>query len=392
MNKKERRIFVLSLGINAFVLVVILLSLAGLNVKFANKVIVDRSDYDNFAEVSKIMYLKDEIKKNYYIDISDEQIKEGMLRGMLAYLPDGYSRYYSKNEIDIRRNYDSGKDILIGVMISRDENKRYYISGVDKDKTAYEAGIKVGDILLFVNGIEVNDDTIDSVREELKSQEKENGEYKRAKIKVLRNDKEIEFVVKRKEYVESSIYSRKINDIGYIQITKFIETTYSDFKKVADEFKKDGINKVILDLRDNPGGFVNQAVDVAGSLVGNKTIFYQSFRDGNLKENKYLGFKVYDFELVVLTNENTASAAELLVGALKTYERAVIIGSTTFGKGIIQTTYSLKSDDAYQITTSEYLIPDKTKIHKIGIKPNIIFEKNEDLINKAKEILENNAK
>lgn len=392
MNKKERRIFVLSLGINAFVLVVILLSLAGLNVKFANKVIVDRSDYDNFAEVSKIMYLKDEIKKNYYIDISDEQIKEGMLRGMLAYLPDGYSRYYSKNEIDIRRNYDSGKDILIGVMISRDENKRYYISGVDKDKTAYEAGIKVGDILLFVNGIEVNDDTIDSVREELKSQEKENGEYKRAKIKVLRNDKEIEFIVKRKEYVESSIYSRKINDIGYIQITKFIETTYSDFKKAADEFKKDGINKVILDLRDNPGGFVNQAVDVAGSLVGNKTIFYQSFRDGNLKENKYLGFKVYDFELVVLTNENTASAAELLVGALKTYERAVIIGSTTFGKGIIQTTYSLKSDDAYQITTSEYLIPDKTKIHKIGIKPNIIFEKNEDLINKAKEILENNAK
>lgn len=382
-------ILVTSLLINLFFGVMILLILIGVKINLGSKVIMDKAVYDDYSSLKKVVSIRNSIKKDYYIELTDEQIAEGIVRGMLEQLPDGYSRFYNSKELEIRQSRDSGKEILIGITIDRNINKQYVISDVDKNKTAYTAGILPGDILLVVNDVPVNDETVQGILQNLRTDDKVDafGKYMPARIKILRGNTELDFEVERREYVESSVSSEMIGDIGYIKVTGFIDSTYKDFKKVADDFKAKKVDKVILDLRNNRGGFVNEAVNMAGSLVGNKVIYNTSSKGGDIKEHKYKGKQDYDFKLVVLINENSASASELLVGALKSYGRATLIGNTTFGKGIIQTTFNLPGKEAFQITTSEYLLPNKEKIHKIGIEPDVFLDAEDDEIEKAKEIL-----
>lgn len=378
--------------ISILYLVLIIAVILGLKTGIFGKVIVDKESYESYKNIKEIVELKSEIEKNYYRETKNEDLNLGAIRGLFYALPDGYSRYYTKEELDIRNNKDYGKNILIGIYIERNSNKEFVISSIDKNLTAYEAGIRENDILLYVDDIKLSDDTFQKAIDHIKLADKKFfglKEYPDVNIKVRRDNKELDFQVKRKEVIEESVIYSDSDGIGYIKIKSFIKGTSNDFEKALKSFNAKGINKIIIDLQDNPGGFVNESVNIAGYLIGkNKVVYYTKHRDDEIIEHKTNKYKIGDFDIVAVVNERTASASELLVSAIKSYNAGKIVGVTTFGKGIIQTTYKLSDGSAFQITTDEYLTPKKENIHKIGIKPDIIEEENR--LEKAKELLNNN--
>lgn len=393
MKKSQKALMLITSAISLIAVILCLMIVAGIDVKICNRAIISSEEYENFKDLKEIISLYEEIDRDYYQEIDRRSVSEGAIRGMFAILPDGYSRYFSKEELASKKLKDKGESIGIGIQLQRNKNKEFVIVDVLKNRPAEKAGLRIGDKIISVNDIELNDETYQEVLNSLKDQSKEYilfGKYIQAKIIILRNNEELIFYVDRDTVFEKSVEYNIEGDIGYIKINRFIETTFNDYSDAIEVAYKNDIKKLILDLRDNPGGLVDEASKIAGSIIGkNKVIYYTNSKKEKLKEHKSSTDKKYDFDIILLTNENSASASEILVGALKDYESAKIIGTTTFGKGIIQTTYSRLRGDGYQITTSEYLTPNKNEIHKKGIRPDIEIRPGEDELELAKELLTN---
>lgn len=393
MKKSQKALMLITSAISLIAVILCLMIVAGIDVKICNRAIISSEEYENFKDLKEIISLYEEIDRDYYQEIDRRSVSEGAIRGMFAILPDGYSRYFSKEELASKKLKDKGESIGIGIQLQRNKNKEFVIVDVLKNRPAEKAGLMIGDKIISVNDIELNDETYQEVLNSLKDQSKEYilfGKYIQAKIIILRNNEELIFYVDRDTVFEKSVEYNIEGDIGYIKINRFIETTFNDYSDAIEVAYKNDIKKLILDLRDNPGGLVDEASKIAGSIIGkNKVIYYTNSKKEKLKEHKSSTDKKYDFDIILLTNENSASASEILVGALKDYESAKIIGTTTFGKGIIQTTYSRLRGDGYQITTSEYLTPNKNEIHKKGIRPDIEIRPGEDELELAKELLTN---
>lgn len=393
MKKSQKALMLITSAISLIAVILCLMIVAGIDVKICNRAIISSEEYENFKDLKEIISLYEEIDRDYYQEIDRRSVSEGAIRGMFAILPDGYSRYFSKEELASKKLKDKGESIGIGIQLQRNKNKEFVIVDVLKNRPAERAGLRIGDKIISVNDIELNDETYQEVLNSLKDQSKEYilfGKYIQAKIIILRNNEELIFYVDRDTVFEKSVEYNIEGDIGYIKINRFIETTFNDYSDAIEVAYKNDIKKLILDLRDNPGGLVDEASKIAGSIIGkNKVIYYTNSKKEKLKEHKSSTDKKYDFDIILLTNENSASASEILVGALKDYESAKIIGTTTFGKGIIQTTYSRLRGDGYQITTSEYLTPNKNEIHKKGIRPDIEIRPGEDELELAKELLTN---
>lgn len=374
-------------------LLIFSLILAGVDIRILNKAIISSQDYNYYKELREIIHYRTMIENKYYVQTDPQSIKFGAIRGMFDSLPDGYSRYYTKEELEEKNRRDDGESIGIGVQIQRTKNKEFIVVHVEAGRPAEAAGIEIGDQIVSVNDIPISDENYKEVLSSLRSDSKEYGffgKYTKAKIIVLREGKEMEFLVDRDVHTDVSVNSQLMGDIGYIQIKYFINTTYEDYTKALQEFHKQGIHKLIIDLRDNPGGLVNEARKIAGTLVGKQNIYFTHSRLEEMKEHPSEIDKKYDFDVILLVNEYSASSSELLSGALKDYGAATLVGTTTFGKGIIQTTYTNMGGDGYQITTNEYLTPKKNTIHKIGIKPDHEAESGKEL-ELAKELLNKNA-
>lgn len=352
---------------------------------FDNKVVVAKEEYrvltENYNDYSKINSIKQYINSAYLRKVDQEALLDGQLKGMVDALEDPYSIYMTKNEFTSFTQETAGTYGGIGVIVTPGEDDLITVVSPIEDTPGERAGISTGDKIIKVDGVEYYAKNMD---EAVKVMKGEPGT--KVTLTIMRKDKagnnqvldiEIEREQIRLVTVKSDIIS---GNIGYLKITSFDEITYDDFMKHLTELQKSKVKGIVLDLRYNPGGLLNICADIADELLGEGDIVYTQTKDGTreyLKSDK----EMVDLPLVVLVNEGSASASEILAGAIKDHNRGELIGTTTFGKGVVQRIRDLGDGTGIKLTVSEYFTPNGVNIHGIGISPDIEVELNEDVEN-----------
>lgn len=322
-------------------------------------------DEDRYSQIAK---LEEYVKQNYLYDVTDEQLAKGELKGVVSGLDDPYSEYYTKEEYDKLMEYTTGTFYGIGVVITRGEDNLITVISPIKDSPADKAGIKAGDKIIKVGDQEYTGDKLQEATNFMKGEKGTD-----VKITILRpsTGETKELTIKRDEIKMETVASTNMDGIGYISISQFDEKTGVDFENALNELEKQNIFGLILDLRGNPGGIVDTAAYVADKLLPSGMIVYAENKKGNRDFEFKSDENHFDKPMVVLVNEGSASASELLSGAIKDYSRAKIVGKTTFGKGIVQTASRFPNGDGIKLTTAEYFLPSGKSIHKIGVVPDV---------------------
>lgn len=331
--------------------------------------------------ISKEIYTFDLLKESIDIieskyfkkNIDQQKLLEGALEGLVNSLDDPYS-YYEDPESLKREEEDllKGEFGGLGIWITIKDGVLTVISPIE-DTPAYKAGVKAGDQIIEIDGESTSGITLKDAVNKLRGKKgtkvtltiRRKGLTRNPKITIVRD-------IIKVESVKSKIIEK---NIGYLKLISFNGKTYRDMKEVVRKFKKEGIKGVILDMRNNPGGLLSIAVDVAGEFLPNKTIVYTVDRNNRKKAlRSYSGGEFSDIPLVVLVNKGSASASEIVAGAIKDYKRGVLIGEKTFGKGLVQNIFKLSNGGALHLTIARYLTPSGAYIHKKGIMPDIVIK------------------
>lgn len=354
--------------IYAIVLVIVTaLFTSTLQIALGDRVVVSKGSYENYKKYNKLLGLKGMIEEDFYQKTSEEDLINGSIKGLFSGLKDPYSQYYTESEFARLKEQTSGAYVGIGVYISANpEDNTITIIAPIEGSPAEQSGIQPGDKILKVDGNPVSADKSDEAIGMIKGKEGTEVE-----LTIKREEKEFNVKVKREEIVSKSVESKVMEDgIGYLKITSFNETTYNEFDAALKSLKEQGIKGLVLDLRDNPGGLLDICKDIADDLIGEGTIVYTKDNKGNteyLKSDKdELGVPI-----AVLTNEGSASASEILTAAIVDNKEGISVGTTTFGKGLVQSVRELKDGTGYKLTTAQYFTPNDDYINGKGIKPNI---------------------
>lgn len=338
----------------------------------------DNSDDEEFTDtaIKKINYIM-KIMDMYYLEEYDEDAMiDGMLTGMLAAVGDPYTGYYDEESYSSLMESSEGIYYGIGVVVSQriDTGEVYVVNPYD-DCPGAEAGMLPGDIIYMVAGTEVTGMDLNEVVALIRG-----AEGTTVDITVLHeNDTELtELQVERREIQVHTVEHQVMeNNIGYVQITQFDEITTEQFKEAMDDLKSQGIEGLIVDLRDNPGGSLTTVIDILDTLLPKGTYTYLVDKNGNREDYKGKHNASYNYPMVVLVNENSASASELFTGAVRDYDKATIVGTTTFGKGIVQQIFPLRDGSGMKVTMAKYYTPSGVCIHKTGIEPDVVVELDE---------------
>ncbi len=319
------------------------------------------------------------IQNNYYQDVSQEQIEEGVLHGAVLALGDPYSAYMNVEEKQSYNESLEGAYVGIGVLTTFNSDWQAVIAQVYNNSPAQKAGLQKGDIFVAVDGQKINTTSTKDLQEVTGKIRGEAGTS--VEITIERNGQEMSFTVQREEVHITYVTSRMLaNNIGYIKIDEFSGSALEEYQQAVAQLQEQGMQAMILDLRDNPGGFVDYAVEIADELLPQATII--SVRDKNGNEKQYTSdSKSMDFPMAVLVNQNSASASEILTVALKENQRAAIIGEKTYGKGIIQSHFNLSWGGYLKLTTASYYSPDGNAIHEVGVMPDIEVSLPEEIQN-----------
>ena len=352
-------------------------------IKYKDKVIIPTKEYDqltsSYRKYSKAIGLENYITDSFLKEIDEEKLIEGQLKGMFQALEDPYSVYMTKDEFKDFTEHTQGIYGGIGVIVTPGDDNLITVVSPIEDTPGERAGLKTGDKIIKVNGQEFTADNMDKAVNLMKGEPKT-----KVSITVLRKDKE-----GKNDYIDMDIIREKIrlvtvksnvvdDNIGYIKITSFDDLTFDDFKRDLASLKKKNVSGIILDLRSNPGGLLDVCVDIADEFLGEGVIVYTEARNGERVYEK--SDKAYiDIPLVVLVNEGSASASEILAGAIKDRGRGVLIGTKTFGKGIVQRIKQLSDGSGFKLTVSEYFTPSGVNIHGIGIEPDIVVDLPEEV-------------
>ncbi|NLZ51978.1 MAG: PDZ domain-containing protein [Thermoanaerobacteraceae bacterium] len=334
-------------------------------------------------EIYFLLQMENFLKTNYVNDINDLELLRGAIKGMVEALNDPYSEYYTPSEFKDFTESTSGSFGGIGVVITL-KDKHITAVSVLSGSPAEKAGIKPGDRLIEIDG---NDITGLSTAEVTKRLKGDKGT--KVNLGVIRNGETLRFELERDiikvNPVESTVLGK---GIGYIKINEFNENTVENLDKTLDVFKKSGVLGIVLDLRNNPGGFLDQAVEVAARFVPKGPIVNIVSKDG--KTQSYTSdSEPSPFSLVVLVNGGSASASEILAGAIKDRKAGILVGERTFGKGMVQRTLSLGALGGIKLTTAYYTTPNGTNINNTGIIPDVIVET--DKTNPTKDFIPINS-
>ena len=338
---------------------------------------------ENQKHMAQMEAMKELIDENFLFDYDEKQLYDGSLKGMFENLKDPYTAYYTKDEFDKLMESVNGKYAGIGVAVQASDEGYIKAISVFDESPAKKAGIEVGDYITKVDGESYSADQLEEAVSKIRGNIGE-----KVKITVLRKNnkykaEEKEIEVERSDVkvdtVDSKVVEKDGNSVGYIKIKEFEDVTKEEFAKELKSLKDQNVDGIVMDLRNNPGGSLDVCLAIADTFLDEGAIVSTVDKKG--KEIVENSDKEMDkTPMTVLINENSASASEILAGAFKDRGRAKIIGKTSFGKGIVQKLFPLEDGSGVKITISEYFTPNKTKIHKIGVKPDIEVENNNDNI------------
>lgn len=326
---------------------------------------IDKDKFENDVDFMKnVVYF---VLNKYQYKVDEEDIMNGIYRGFFDTL-DEYSVYYTPEQYKSMITDSSGEFIGIGIQIIANDGKVIVLTPLS-NSPAIEAGIKPGDIIKYVDDKDITGMTVGEAANLIKGKEGTN-----VKIVVVRDNKELTFNIVRKKIITSDVEGKILdNNIGYLKATEFNENTVDLVKEQLAEFDKKNVKKIVLDLRNNGGGLLNSAVDMLNLFVTEGPVVYVDYATG--KEDVYSStLKKQKYDIAVLINGGSASATEVFTAAVKYKKEGIVVGTKSYGKGIVQSFFHLKNDSGVKFTTAEYFSVDRTPVHKIGITPNIVVE------------------
>lgn len=323
--------------------------------------------------ISKINELSAYAKVYYYNDMDLEAIQDSMYEGLIEGLGDKYSVYYNEEDYKELQLSTTGQYYGIGAGLTQDlDTMVVSITKVYRGTPSEAAGLKNDDIIISVDGV---DGTSMEVSELVKLIRGEAGTTVHLEIYRPATDEYLSFDVERADITLPSVdYELMENGIGYILIDSFETDTAHQFENAVADLTAQGMQAMILDVRYNPGGMITSVVDIADVILPEGLVVYIEDKEGNRQEFTSEGDSYMDIPMVVLINEDSASASEILAGAIKDYDYGTLIGTTTFGKGIVQTIFPLPDGDAVKLTTAKYFTPNGNYIHEVGIEPDVELE------------------
>ncbi len=326
------------------------------------------SDSFTQEELEKLSHYKQKLKENYYEDIDDETILDGMLSGMMLSAGDPYTCYYSKEEMEEMAESMSGTFQGIGAYLQADPEAGYArISGVMKGSPASESGLQEDDYIIFVDDEDMFQKDLNYIVSKVRGPE-----GTKVKLTLNRKGEKVEIEVERREIeTESVTYELVEGNIAYVRIAEFTDVTSEQFAKALEQFEADGAQGMLVDLRGNPGGNLTAVVEVCDQILPRGLIVYTEDKYGEGNRYTSSGGNEFTKPLVVLIDGASASASEIMAGAIKDYGIGELVGTTTFGKGIVQNVFQYSDGSGGKLTVSRYFTPNGVNIHKVGIAPDV---------------------
>ncbi len=312
------------------------------------------------------------IDKYYLGDVDEESLKEGAIQGYIEGLGDPYTEYISKEDMEDYMQDTMGNFVGIGIyMIEDSKTNQIMVLAPIKGSPAERAGIQPGDYIISVNGEPCTADDMTMISTKIKGEEGTT-----VKLQILRGEETLDFEIARENIIVNPVEGEILqNNIGYIEFSSFDENTAEDFKTKFEELQAQGITSLIIDLRNNGGGIVDEALQIAGYIADKDSVLlYEVDKDNKETVEKNESNPIINMPVIILTNENTASSSEILAGALKDLGKARTVGTTTYGKGVIQQILTLPDSSGLKITTEKYLTPNRTEINEVGIEPDEVVE------------------
>lgn len=353
-----------------------------------NKIVQKYNNHNNTQYLNQLDSTFNELTKNYVGKVDKQKLVDAAISGMLKHLDDPYTSYLEEFETDELNEKLNGKYKGIGIEIAN-KDKNIVVNRVF-DGPAKDAGILKGDIITKIDGKDYVGKTASDVSKYILNKKKV-----KINVEILRDKKILKLTVIKKKVYYPTVYSEKIDQIGYISIVSFGKKTSDQFNDESKDLEKQNISGLILDLRGNTGGYLSSAYDIAEQfLIKGKTV-YQLKTKGKTKKYKTKQPDSKNYKLVILIDGNSASAAEVLTLALKEEYKAIVVGERSYGKGSVQQTKKLKDGSLVKYTTSKWLSPNGKTIDDIGIKPDYYVkyepasenEKYDTQITKALELL-----
>ncbi len=341
--------------------------------------LVSEEEYALIERYRRLDEVRQTLMDEYYQPVDEDTLVLGAIRGMMSSLDDPYTFYYTTEEMEAEEESNEGVFHGIGILVQISQNGEVEIARVYADSPAQEAGLSAGDVILAVDGENITDDSAKALDDVV---EKIRGEDATDVVITVRRDSEIlDFTATRGTVNGSNIDASILdNNIGYVSIAQFSGDDVTGFQSALESFKSANVAGVIVDLRSNPGGLLDDVLAIADMVLPEGLITYVEDREGNRTEYS-ADAEYWDIPMVVLVNGMSASASELFTGAFQDDARGTVVGTQTFGKGIVQTIVTFAEDGAgMQYTTESYFTPNGRSIHKTGIEPDVVVELSEDSV------------
>ena len=329
--------------------------------------------------VTSIKAIETLIKKYYLKEIDEQAVIDGAIDGYVSALGDPYTEYIPASEMEEYTQDIMGNYVGIGIyMVQNVEKNVIEVLTPIKESPAETAGILPGDIIVAVDGVEYSGEEMTTASNNIKGEEGTT-----VKLTILRGTETLEFEITRSKINTNPVIAETLeNNIGYLEVSSFDEGTAEEFKTKYETIKEQGITSLIIDLRNNGGGLVDEALQIADYIVPKgKELLITVDKNNNEVVEKAEEDVLIDMPIVVLVNENSASASEILAGALKDLDEATLVGTTTYGKGVIQQVLSLRNGSGLKVTVEEYYTPNRNKIDRVGIEPDEKVELPETVTN-----------
>lgn len=340
-----------------------------------DRVVISKEDFQTLQNYQRLTEINQSILKNYLGDVSEENLLDGAAKGMTAALDDPYAYYYTAQEYKKLQEVSSGNYDGVGLLIQQSPEGYATVVQVYENTPAEAGGVQAGDLILAVEGepLELGE-PIENISAKVKGPKNT-----QVSLTLLRGEEQVEVTLDRKEItINYTHYEILDGNIGYVRITEFYGNAVTEFEKALKSFEKQSVKGFIIDLRDNPGGYLDDAVEIADLLLPEGDVVYTEDKNGN-REYEKSDAACTDLPFAVLVNGMSASASEVLAGAIQDYGAAPLIGEKTYGKGIVQNIYPFNDGAALKYTIAKYYSPSGRCIHGTGLEPDIAISLPEEL-------------